>query len=87
MLQPKILNVEPMSEYRLKLCYETGEEKIFDVKPYISGDWYGMLKDKDYFKNVKVVAGGNGIEWSEGQDIAPHELYENSIIYKDKKVC
>jgi hypothetical protein len=78
MLQPRILTVEPLSHYKIKLTFETREEKIFDVSPYITGAWYEQLKDPGYFKTVHVVDDGKGIEWAEGQDIAPHELYENS---------
>ena len=80
MLQPKIINVEPLEAYKLKLEYETGETKVFDVQPYISGDWFGELNNKDYFRSVRLVSGGTGIEWSNGQDIAPHELYESSKL-------
>jgi hypothetical protein len=79
MLQPKIINLETISGYKLKLYYDTGEEKIFDVSPYIQGDWYGRLKDEAYFKTVHILPGGIGIEWADGQDIAPHELYDASV--------
>jgi hypothetical protein len=78
MLQPKILKVEPVSTYTLRLEYETGEQKLFDVSPYISGDWYGQLRDAAYFRTVRVIPDGSGIEWANGQDIAPHELYDLS---------
>jgi hypothetical protein len=77
MLQPKIVDVKPLSDYKLLLMYETDERKIFDVAPYISGDWFGKLKDYQYFNTVR--ANGNTVEWKGGQDIAPHELYECSI--------
>ena len=80
MLQPKIVGLEPLADYKLQLCYETGEEKIFDVSPYIQGDWYKRLKDVEYFKTVRILPEGTGIEWADGQDIAPHELYETSIL-------
>jgi hypothetical protein len=79
MLQPKILKVEPVQEYTLRLEYETGEQKLFDVSPYISGDWYGQLRDAAYFRTVRIIPGGSGIEWANGQDIAPHELYDLSM--------
>jgi hypothetical protein len=79
MLQPKILYVEPLDAYKLKLRYETGEIKVFDVLPYISGDWFEELRNTDYFKTVQVNAGGSGIEWPDGHDIAPHELYDLSV--------
>jgi hypothetical protein len=79
MLQPRLIKIEPGFDYKLKLHYESGEEKLFDVSPYISGDWYGQLKDKAYFKTVHLISHGTGIEWPNGQDIAPHELYELSV--------
>ncbi len=60
------------------LIFETGEHKIFDVKPYINGDWFGKLRDEVFFKTVHVSR--NTIQWAGGQDIAPHELYDDSIL-------
>ena len=79
MLQPRLTKVEAIEPCSLRLCYETGEVKLFDVKPYISGEWFGELANRSYFKTVRLLPGGTGIEWSNGQDIAPHELYENGI--------
>ncbi len=79
MLQPKLISVEPIEQFKLLLKYETGETKLFDVIPYIRGSWFGELKESAYFRTVHLLPGGIGIEWSNGQDIAPHELYENSI--------
>lgn len=78
MLQPKITAIKPLSNYCLELRYETGESKVFDVKPYITGDWFGKLSNQAYFKAVQIIRNGKGIEWPDGQDIAPHELYNNS---------
>jgi len=78
-LQPRLKKVIPEEKYYLRLVYETGEIKLFDVQPYISGAWYGELEDTSYFRTVHLLPGGVGIEWSNGQDIAPHELYECSV--------
>ncbi len=79
MLQPKLTKVEPVEPRKLRLFYETGEVKLFDVAPYISGPWYGELNEQSYFRTVRVLSGGAGIEWVNGQDIAPHELYEQGV--------
>ena len=79
MLYPKILNVEPLKEYKIKLFYENGETKIFNVLPYIAGKWYEELYNQDYFRTVHTISSCNGIEWGNGHDIAPHELYDLSI--------
>ena len=41
------------------------------------GEWFGKLKDYSFFSTVHPS--GDTIEWADGQDIAPHELYELSI--------
>ncbi|MCI8406900.1 MAG: DUF2442 domain-containing protein [Oscillospiraceae bacterium] len=78
MLQPRLVNVEPVGHLKLKLTYETGEVKLFDVSPYANGSWFGELREDAYFRTVRILPGGTGIEWNNGQDIAPHELYECS---------
>lgn len=80
MLQPNLVKVEPVESYKLLLYYETGEVKLFDVAPYISGSWYGELNQESYFRMVRMLPGGIGIEWENGQDIVPHELYENGVL-------
>ena len=76
---PKILSISPMPDYRLLLHFATGERKIFDVTPYMRGSWFGQLRDAAYFARVRIIAHGGGIAWPDGQDIAPHELYELSV--------
>lgn len=77
MKYPKVLSVKPIENYSIMINYDNGEKKIFDVKPYISGNWYGKLKDLTFFKTVRPC--GNTVEWADGQDIAPHELYDLSL--------
>lgn len=79
MLQPKLVRVEAIFPLTLRLYYETGEVKLFDVTPYATSSWFGELKDEAYFKSVRLLPGGVGIEWNNGQDISPHELYERSV--------
>jgi len=76
MLQQKVTEVSPLKDYKVVLTFNNGETRIFDVMPYISGDWYGKLINEDYFNSVHVAE--RTIEWAGGQDIAPHELYELS---------
>jgi len=78
MLQPKVTEVTPLKDYKVVLTFNNGETRIFDVMPYISGDWYGQLINEDYFNSVHVAE--RTIEWAGGQDIAPHELYELSEL-------
>jgi len=73
---PRLTNIKAQDDYTLVLTFGVSENRIFDVSPYIKGEWYGMLADLAYFKAARLV--GRTVEWPDGQDLAPHELYENS---------
>lgn len=78
MLRPTAKTVVPMKDYILRIFFDNGETKDFDVKPYICGGWYGELENPAYFKSV--FANGYTVEWADGQDICPDELYYNSVV-------
>lgn len=77
MKYPIVLNVVPQEDYSVIITFENGEIKKFNVMPYINGEWFGQLRDIAVFNTVRPC--GNTIEWIDGQDIAPHELYELSV--------
>ena len=77
MLRPTAVLIEPVENYQLMVEFDNGEKKKFDVKPYIQGSFYGQLSDPAYFKSVKT--NGYSVEWENGQDLCPDELYYNSI--------
>lgn len=52
MLRPTAIDVVPTDDYIINVNFDNGEEKKFDVKPYIKGEWYGKLKDMAYFSAV-----------------------------------
>ena len=87
MLQPKLTTVIPRENYHLELHYVTGEKKLFDVSPYISGSWFGELRDPSYFRAVRLLPDGHHIEWPNEQDLAPHELYELSLPIERTPPC
>ena len=73
MLRPIATGVKAENDYILKVTFDNGETKEFDVKPYIKGDWYGQLSDQTYFNQVKTD--GFTVVWPDGQDICPDDLY------------
>ncbi|MBO4704458.1 MAG: DUF2442 domain-containing protein [Spirochaetaceae bacterium] len=77
MLRPTVTKVFPKNDYFLLLEFDNGEQKEFDVKPYIKGSWFGKLNDTTYFKTVRT--NGFNVEWPDGQDICPDDLYYNAI--------
>ena len=75
---PDILGVKALDNYLIYLKYETNEERIYNMENLINENkFYEKLKDKEYFKNVKPR--GDSIEWEDGEDVAPENLYYDSI--------
>ena len=81
---PDILGVKALDNYLIYLKFKTNEEKIYDMKKLINENkFYNKLKDKDYFKDVKIR--GDSIEWENGEDVAPENLYYDSINIDEVK--
>lgn len=77
MVNTKPVEVTPLADHVLLIVFNNDERRLFDVKPYITGFWYGKLADEGFFKTVHIA--GGTVKWADGQDIAPHELYELSV--------
>jgi Protein of unknown function (DUF2442) len=76
MLNPYIKQVRSMNDYCLHLTFENGEERIFDVTPYLDRGIFASLKDPKLFSTVRVVAGS--IEWSNELDLSYDTVYLES---------
>lgn len=79
-ITPDIIEVRAMEDYKLYLKFDNGEEKIYDMKPLLNHKFYQGLKDKERFKKVKPD--GISIEWETGEDVAPENLYYDSVPVK-----
>ena len=74
---PDPIEVKPIEGYKLYIKFKNGEEKIFDMSKYINQKFYEKLREYKYFEKVHVM--GNTIVWENGEDIAPENLYYESI--------
>ena len=80
---PQLASVAPKEGKTILLTYATGEQRIFDVSPYIKGSWFGELANQEYFRLVQIEPTYHEwVVWPHGQDIAPHELYALSTAVK-----
>ena len=77
MIYPKAVEVKPLPDYQLLVGFDNGEKRIFDVKPYLRGEWFSELLDPEVFNAVRVE--GLSVAWPDGQDIAPDCLYVNAV--------
>ncbi len=71
-----ILTVESadyLSDYRLRLRFNTGMERVVDLSAYLTGEVFEPLKDKQYFKQFFIDC--NTVSWKNGADVAPEFLF------------
>ena len=74
----KIIEVESIGGFNLKVKFENGITKRYDVNPLFN-KWkiFNELKNNNLFEDVKVDTGGYGISWNDDIDLSCNELYEN----------
>lgn len=73
-----VVNVQPLNDYLLQLTFKTGEQKVFDMKPYLNIGIFKELKDKSIFETAAISF--DTVEWANKADIDPETLYKESYI-------
>jgi len=72
-MNPRVINVKPGQDFTLMVTFNNGEQKSFDVKPYLGIGIFKKLKDEGIFNSVKPFLGS--IQWANGLDFCPDTLY------------
>jgi len=76
-MNPYVKSVQPQDDYNLLLTFENGEQRVFDVKPYLNKGVFAKLVNPAMFKTVRVVSGS--VEWIGEIDLSYDTLYLESI--------
>ena len=71
-----VTDVQPLNDYKLRLTFKNGQQKIFDMKPFLETGIFCSLKDEQIFKSAKVIF--DTVEWDNEVDIDPETLYYGS---------
>ncbi len=79
-MNPRVKKVQPLENYLLKLTFDNGEVRVFDVTPYLDKGIFTELRDNEFFNSVAVFMGS--VKWPHDQDFCPDTLYEDSILEK-----
>ena len=75
-MHPDVIDVQPLSDYCLRLIFEGGEVRDFDMKPYLDFGIFAELRDLAYFTSVFIEFGS--LEWPNGQGLSYDTLYLKS---------
>ena len=72
-MDPHVTSVRALEDYQLKISFDNGERRRFDVKPFLSRGIFVRLRDRELFQAVRAVAGS--VEWPGGLDLSYDTLY------------
>jgi len=75
-MNPRIKTVTYKSPYKLILSFINGEQKEFDISPYLSYPVYKNLKDESFCSKVKTF--NSTVAWNGEIDFDPDTLYLES---------
>jgi hypothetical protein len=76
-MNPRVIKVIPTDDYKLQLTFNNGECAIYDCSPLLNFGVFTELKNKIYFKQVKIS--GGTVVWPHEQDICPDTLYVDAM--------
>lgn len=79
-MNPRVKKVKLLGEFKLYIVFENGEERIFDVKPYLNKGIFTELKSIEKFKSAHIS--GGTVQWENEADFCPDTLFEDSVPYK-----
>lgn len=70
----RVVDVDYIKDYELLVTFSDGSKKKVDLKPYLTGEVFGELLDKDKF--IQYGLTHTTIEWENGADLAPEFLHD-----------
>ena len=71
-----VVRVTVRAGYVLELEFENGEQRVFDMSPYMDKKPFSRLKQASAFNGAHVDYGT--VVWPGNIDIAPETLYDRS---------
>jgi hypothetical protein len=71
-----VIDVSYLEDYKLRVFFEDGTNKVVDLRPYLDGPIFEPLKNLDFFRQVSVNTDIDTIVWPNDADFAPEFLYE-----------
>ena len=74
-----VVAVRVLSRYVVELTFETGDLRVLDVEPLLTGEVFEPLAaDYELFMQVRVDPEAGTIVWPNGADISPRTLHARS---------
>ncbi len=78
MINPRVKKVLPTNDFQLIITFTNGEERVFDMKPYLDKGVFKALQDVSLFTKAHIAWGT--VVWNEDIDMSPDTLYLDSKV-------
>lgn len=75
-----VKSAKPLEGFKLQIKFKNGEERIFDLTPYLTIGKFAELRDVRLFNSVTVKF--DSVEWANHIDIDPEFLYAHSVAVR-----
>jgi len=80
-MNPRVKSVTPAENFKLQIEFANGERGVYDCTCLLDFGVFTELKDKNYFRQVRVEHGT--VTWPHDQDICPDTLYLDSQKFRE----
>jgi len=77
-MYPAVTHVTPRQDFSLAIVFDSGQEGILDMTPYLDFGVFQRLKDYASFKRVRVAF--DTVEWECGIDLDPEFIHAKSRV-------
>jgi Protein of unknown function (DUF2442) len=62
--------------YVLRVQFDDGTEQLIDFQPVLAGELFGLLRDLNVFKQVRIDPEVQTLVWPNGADFDPSTLHD-----------
>lgn len=87
---PHLVEAVPLDGYRVHLCFADGLAADIDLSYLVGrGPVFEPLRDREYFRRLRVDEFGVTIAWPNEADIAPDTLYDHvqRAVYERRRAA
>ncbi|MBC8527425.1 MAG: DUF2442 domain-containing protein [Candidatus Cloacimonetes bacterium] len=74
-MHPRIKSVKALDNYLLLITFDNNVIKKYNCKEKFKDPLFSILKNKVFFKSIKVDPGGYGVSWNDELDLSEYELW------------
>ena len=65
----RVLKVDIVGEYLLRVHFDDGSEQTIDFRPILAGELYGPPRDLELFNRVAIDGEAHTLVWPNGADL------------------